>query len=135
MRSIMFLQPTILSQSSPQRPTPKPCVSVDTVRSALSAMEKDSATGQYRAGVRWLLLVANSEHRFHPNLSGLELLAKVVQNLAAGEFSSDVSRMTSPTNLISLGKGGAKIRPMAIILGMRRLITNYLMPVSISEAK
>lgn len=63
--------------------------SADTDRSALSAMDKDSTTGPDRTGVHWLLLVANSEHRVHPDLSGLEFLAKAMQTLAAGKFLSD----------------------------------------------
>ena len=98
-------------------------------------MDKDSATGPDRAGVRWLLLVANSEHRVHPDFSGLELLTLVVKKLAAGDFSSDVGHLISAANLIALDKGGAKIRPIAIGVVMRRLITKSLMPTSIDEAK
>ena len=98
-------------------------------------MDKDSATGPEKAGVRWLLLVANTELRVHPDLSGLEILTSVVQKLAAGEFSPDVGHLISAANLISLDKGGTKIRPIAIGVVMRRLITKALIPTSIGEAK
>lgn len=70
-------------------------------------MEKDSATGLDRAGVCWILLVSIFELRFHSDFSEMELLVKVVQKFAAGEFSSDAA------NLITLDKGGAKIMPIA----------------------
>lgn len=43
--------------------------------------------------------------------------------------------MISTANLIALDKGGAKFRPIAIGVDMRRLITKDLMPASIAEAK
>ena len=94
-------------------------------------MDKDSATGPDRAGVRWLLLVANTELRVHPDFSGLEILTSVVQNLAAGDFSPDIGHLISAAILIALDKGGAKIRPIAIGVVMRRLVTKSLMPTSI----
>lgn len=65
---------------------PKLTVNSQTVCSALSAMDKDCATSPDRAVVRWLLLVVNFEHKVHEDFSGLALLTKVVQKLAAGEF-------------------------------------------------
>lgn len=59
----------------------------------------------------------------------------MVQKLATGEFSSEVRLLISFANLITIDKGGSKIRPIAIGVVMRRLITKSLMPASTSEAK
>ena len=98
-------------------------------------MNKDSATGPDRAGVRWLLLVANTELRVHPDFSRLDILTSVVMKLAAGDFSPNAGHLISAANLIALDKGGARIRPIAIGVVMRRLITKAIMPTSIGEAK
>ena len=47
---------------------------------------------------------------------------------------SDVGHLISAANLIALDKGGAKIRPIAIGVVMRRFTTKSLMPASIAEA-
>lgn len=73
------------------------------------------------------MIVANSEHRLHPYLSGLELFAKVAQNLAAGELLPDISHLITAANLIALDKGAAKIRSIPIGGVMGRLIINSLM--------
>lgn len=57
----------------------------------------------------------------------------VVQKLATGVCSPNVSNLISA--VVTLEKGEAKIRPIAIGVIMRRLITEILMPASISEAK
>lgn len=60
------------------------------------------------------MLGAKTEHSVHPELSGLKLLAKVIKNLAAFDFSADVSLLISADNLIDLDKGEANISPIAI---------------------
>lgn len=71
----------------------------------------------------------------HADFSGLDLLVKVVQNLAAGEFSVHFALLLSAANLISLDKGEEKIRPIAIGIVLRHLVTKFLMPTEIAEAK
>ena len=72
---------------------PKPCVDPERVRVAIHAMDKESAAGPDRAGVRWLLLVADNQLRACPEFSGLKLLSLVVQKIVAGDFSTHVGHV------------------------------------------
>lgn len=94
-------------------------------------MEKNSATGPDRTGVRWFLLIPNSELRSHPDFSGLELFALIIRKLAAEKFSSDINHLISAANLIAHDKGVAKIRPIAFGAVVGRFITNFLISASI----
>lgn len=55
----------------PRNFPPRPCFSAEDVRSDLSAKDKDPASGPDRAGARWVLFAANTEHIFHPDFSCL----------------------------------------------------------------
>ena len=86
-------------------------------------MDKDSASGTDRAGVRWLLLIADNQLRACPEFSGLELLSLVVQKIVAGEFSFHTSHILSAAILIPIDKGAGRGRPIAIGNVLRRLAT------------
>lgn len=72
-------------------------------------MEKDSAPGPDRDGVRWLLLIAKNELREGPDHSGLQLLCHLVMttscnNITTGEFSELVSLVLFVETFIPLEK-------------------------------
>lgn len=91
------------------------------------------STGSDSAGDLWLLLVANSKHRVHSNFSGLKLLTKVAQRLAAVELSPNVSHLIFTAILVALENVWAKIGPIAIGVVMKRLISKYLIFSSIAD--
>lgn len=63
------------------------------------------------------------------------MLTNVVNKIIAGEFSTNASLLLSAATLILLDKGARKIRPIAIGIVLRRLVTKALMPKAIAEAK
>lgn len=98
-------------------------------------MDKDSAAGPDRAGVRWLLLAAFNDLRSIPCFSGLERLSLVVHKIAARDFTTHVSYLLSAENLLPLDKGDDKVRPIAIGIILRRLATRSLIPDAVAESK
>lgn len=54
---------------------PAPVIVPESVRVTPRAIDKDSAAGPYRAGMRWQLLVASNDLRASPDFSGLQLLS------------------------------------------------------------
>lgn len=106
---------------------PRHITDPERVRIAITEMDKYSAPGLDRAGVRWLLLVAKNELQSSPYLSGLEILSLVVQKIAGGEFTTHVSHILSAASLLPLGIGADKLRPIAIGIVLRRLETLMLM--------
>lgn len=105
-----------------------PSVSSDVVESTLSAMDLDSATEPDRAGFLWLVLFANSEFCMHFDFLSLKLFTVVLKNLAVDDFSFNISHLISAASFIALDRGGANIILIAIVVVMRRLVTNALMP-------
>lgn len=81
------------------------------------------------------MLFVNFELRVHPDFLDLKFLTMVLQKIAAGDFSPNVSHLISASKLIALDKGGEKNRPIAIGVVMRCFIPKALMPASITEER
>ena len=52
---------------------PKPRIAAGSVLAAVKSMDRDTAAGPDKMGVRWLELIAHNELRAFPDFSGLEL--------------------------------------------------------------
>lgn len=98
---------------------PRPVADTERVLLAIIEMDKNSAPGPDRAGVRWLLLLAKNEPRSSPDLFGLELLRLVVHKISAREFTAHVSHILSAAILLPLDKREDKVHPIAIEIFLR----------------
>lgn len=65
------------------------------VKDALRNINEDSAAGPDLMSVRWISLIATSQHRVSADFSSFQLLTDTVNKLAAGDFRR-MSPISSP---------------------------------------
>jgi Reverse transcriptase (RNA-dependent DNA polymerase) len=112
-----------------------PTLSADVVVANLRAIDSFSGAGPDLLSARMFKLVLDDARGSLPGSTGGEILCAVAQMFANGDMPADIIPFFSPATVLATPKPAGGVRPVAIEMTLRRLISSVVLQRVTSKAR